>query len=640
MRSLGITVAACDGPTGKRSNHLAVEHSGHGTGIGPFHGMPCVTYPNRNRTVQVLNNTSIVTGSHSLRFGGEYRRDHYNQIGSHQPTGWFNFLGRATLDPSDDLSRGEGFADFLLGAVRRATRVTRLYDAKLRATSVAFYLQDTWRVTPRLTLDLGIRYEYTPPYHDARRGIINAQVFDMGAGPGGLNPDTRTPVLTRPGEGDFYDELNFRYDDSIPTQAGDQFMSRRLVADDRNDWAPRVGIAFSPSKRWTVRAGVGVFYSQDIGHPTFEMSRNLSGTDSFGADRQKPNSDLSDPWASSAATAECTGWDGVCLQKPELYNIISGRRTPYVSQWMFDIQRQLTNSIMVQAGYHGNGGHKLQRTRAFNQPVNRSGPDDPSSEDSRQPWPEYDILREVDSVANSNYHALNLKLEGRLSHGATFLVGYTWSKAIDDGSAAYGSRLGDFPLDNYNLQAERGLSQFHVGQRLAASFVYELPIGPGRAISTRGGLVGKILEGWQLNSILSVSEGSPTHVSSIGDTNDTGVTNYPDATGISPVVDDPTPERYWNVEAFDTRNPELQYREGNVGPSNLISPGLVNWDLSLLKDIVFSESHRLQLRFEVYNAANHPNWWYVDNDARSNSFGQVFNTRQMRTIQLGVKYLF
>ncbi len=637
VSELGIRGLTAPDPSAWGVPRINLDHGwtrfGRSFSGGPWSG--------RDRTLQVINNTSIVTGAHSIKMGGEFRRDHYNQLGAHLATGNFSFFGDATADPSSLASTGESFADFLIGATGRASRISAFYDAKLRANSVAFYLQDTWRLTPRLTIDLGIRYEYTPPYHDNDRGIINAQVFDMGAGPDGLLADTQTPILTRPGSGDFYEGLEFRYDDAIPTQVGDQFMGRRLVADDRNDWAPRLGIAFSPSNRWTIRSGAGMFYSQDIGNARFEMSRNLSGRDRFDADPQRPDSDLSDPWASSVASASCTGWDGVCLQSPFLFNNIFGRRTPYVFQWMFDVQRQLTDSILVQVGYHGNGGHKLERMRPFNQAVNRSGPDDGSSLTSRRPWPEYGTVQEVDSVGNSNYHALNLKLESRLSHGATFLVRYTWSKAIDDTSAIR-NPLGDrlYPANNYNLQAERGLSQFHAGSRFAASFIYELPFGPGRAIAAGNGVLGKALEGWQLSSILSVSEGSPNHVTGIGFRNNTGVLNYPDATGISPIIDAPTPERYWNVEAFDTTNPELSYRHGTVGRSHLTNPGLVNWDFSLLKNVAISETQRLQLRFEAYNLANHPNWTSLARDARRSTFGQVGAARAMRSIQLGVKYMF
>jgi len=619
-----------------------VPQIGLGDGLRSFGESTEGPWVNRNRMVQVSDNASVVKGAHSLRFGGELRRDHYNHSGAQGSRGQFTFAGNATADPANPGTTGYSFADFLLGANTQAGRIVDFADARLRATSWALYFQDTWRVARRLTVDFGLRYEYTPPFHDGRRGIVNAQVFDMGVGPGGLLPAAQTPILTRPGNGDFYEGLEFRYAEGIPTQVGDQFLTRRLVDDDGNDWAPRLGVAFSPTQRWTLRTGVGLFYSQDIGNARFDMARNLSGIDRLQANQQRPDSYLDDPWASAQQAYSCSGWDGVCVGRPFVLANVFERRTPYVWQWMVDIQRQLADSIIVEARYQGSAGHKLERTRAFNQAIERSGPGDRSSLLSRRPWPEYDTVQEVDGVVNSNYHALSLRAESRLSEGATFLVNYTWSKSIDDGSAirsAGADRL--FPADNYNLQAERGLSQFDVRHRLVASCLYELPLGPGKALLSNGNWISRIWSDWQIGGIVTLSTGSPSAVNSIGDRNNTGVPNYPDATGISPLFDEPTADSFWNIDAFDAASPELQYRTGNVGRSVLRSPGFANWDVVLIKDIRVGEDRRLQLRAEAFNAANHPNWFPPGRNVRSpTSFGRVFGARTMRELQLGVRFVF
>ena len=597
---------------------------------------------NRNHTVQILDNASIVLRAHSLKLGGEYRRDSYNHIGAQNSRGVFRFSGDATVNPARRGPTGHSFADFLLGSSADASRATGFAHARLRATSFALYLQDTWRVTQRLTLDLGIRYEYTPPYRDARRGILNAQVFDMGVGPGGLLAERRTPILTRPGDGDFYEGLRFRYNDTIPVQTGDRFLGRRLVADDRNDFAPRFGVAYSPADRWTMRTGLGVFYSQDIGNARFDMARNLAGRERHLADRERPDSDLGDPWAFARQNFSCSGWDGACVGPPYVLANTFGRRTPYVWQWVFDVQRRLSDSVVLEAGYRANAGHKLERLRAFNQAVNRGGPGDRTSLRSRRPWPVYGTVQEVDGSVNSSYHALSLEAESRLSRGTTFLVGYTWSKAIDTGSAirtAGSDRL--FPANNYDLSLEKGLSQFHVGQRFVASVLYELPLGPGHALLNGGGLASKILGGWQAGTILSFSEGVPATVAAIGDSNSNGALNYPNATGVSPFPANPTVERFWNIEAFDASAPELQYRDGNVGRATLQNPGFANWDISLLKDVAVREGHRVQLRFEAFNFANRPNWGSPRRNVRSvSNFGRIFGAKPMRRLQFGLKYIF
>lgn len=609
------------------------------TGFGGSRNGP---WSNRDHTLQLLDSVSFTSHGHSFKIGGELRRDEYNQVAAQFASGSFTFTGDATADPVAPRSTGEGFADFLLGAPSVADRIVSLYDASLRATSWAFFLQDTWRIGRRLTLDWGLRYEYTPPYHEADRGIVNAQVFDIGVGAGGLLADTRTPILTRPGVGDFYDGFRFRYADVPPVQSGDQHLGRRLVASDANDWAPRLGIAYSPTYRWVIRSGFGVFYSQDIGQARFEMARNLSGRDRLTANQERPDLTLERPWSAPRLNTACSNWDGVCISRPFLFNNVHGRRTPYVMQWMFDLQRQIADSIRVQAGYHGNGGRRLERLRPFNQGVSRGGPSDRSDLAERQPWPQYGILQQVDGVSNSTYHALNLKAESRYSDSLAFTANYTWSKSIDYGSAirnAFGDRL--FPIDHYDLSREKALSQFHVGHRFATSFLYPLPYARDGSRLRRRGFAARVLGGWQLGGFVSVSAGQPIDVGGISDRNRTGATNFPDATGINPFVDNPTADRFWNVEAFDPSNPELAYRNGNAGRTVLRAPGLVNWDASLLKNIPFSETQKLQLRLEAFNALNQTNWLTPGNDSRNrNSFGTVSAARPMRVFQFGIKYLF
>ena len=598
---------------------------------------------NRNHIFHAQNNVSVVKGNHSLKFGGEIRRDSYNHLGSELARGFFGFFGGATADPQAPGTSGHSFADFLLGENTLAARSMHAGDARLRATSFSFYLQDTWRVTSRLTLDLGLRYEYTPPYHDKFRGIINPQLFDPGVGADGLREGTRHPILTRPGEGDFYEGLNFRYADGIAVQAGNQFLGRRLVATDRTDWAPRLGIAWSPADNWTIRTGAGLFYAQDIGNARFDMTRNLLGIDVLFADPQRPNSNLSDPWAFSRQAFPCTGWEGICIGRPLVIANDARRRTPYVWQWMFDLQRELNSAVVIGAGYQGNAGHKLERTRLFNQGIHRAGPSDSTPLTLRQPWPEYWQIQRVDGTVNSNYHALTLKAESRFSMGLSFLAGYTWAKAIDTGSAIGVNLQGDrrAAANSYDLDAERGLSQFHIGQRLTASFLYDLPFGRGKSFLSGGELASKVLGGWRIGSILTLSEGGPNSVGGIGDRNNTGTGSYPDATGISPSLEDATPDRFWNANAFDTVNPELSVREGSVGRSVLMNPGFGQWDFSLLKDVTIREGQRLQIRFEAFNFSNHPNLIDPFTDPTNpNIFGRVPVAKRMREIQFGVKYLF
>ncbi|MEX2261370.1 MAG: TonB-dependent receptor [Bryobacteraceae bacterium] len=612
-----------------------------GQGVAGFGGGdPWVA---RNHTFQFVDNVSIVRGRHSIKFGGELRRDRYNNFGNQKGLGEFIFTGQATFDPANRNATGFGFADFLLGETNQSARALASANAMLRGTAYYAYIQDDWKITPRLTLNIGLRYENTRPWYDKYRGIMNVQMFGPGVGPSGVLAGTQAPILTRPGAGDFYEGLNFRFHDGIPIQAGDEYLGRSLVNPDNNDFAPRIGISWSPRDRWTVRAGIGVFYTRDSGNPVFDMARNMAGRGFATTDVERPNANLSDPWKNQREQFTCTGWTGTCLGPFQVLGNITGRRSPYVQQWLFNIQRELSPNIVLEMGYQGNAGHKLERFRTYNQAVLKEGPGDARSIPQRRPWPAYDRIQQVDGSINSNYHAFSTKLQQRFSRGMTFLAGFTWSKAIDGGSAIRtnsGDRL--WPTNSYDLSAERGLAQFHVGRRFVASTIYELPFGLGKPLLNNSGIITKIVGGWQLGAIVTFADGAPVNVGSIGDSFAVGgLGNAPHATGISPIPENRSANNFWNVAAFDATNPNLSYLAGNAGRNVLLRPGTRNADLSLSRNIRIRESHTLQFRWESFNGTNHPNWNAPSADARNaNTFGVVTSARTMREMQFALKYLF
>jgi hypothetical protein len=599
-------------------------------------------YVNRNHTFQFLDNVSVVRGRHTFRFGGELRRDRYNQIGNQFPRGSFIFQAKATFNPANRAPTGHSFADYLLGESRRSERALGIANTMFRATFFYLYFEDTWKITPRLTINLGLRYENSPPWHDKYRGIMNVQMFDPGVGPQGLLAGSKVPIFTRGGSGDFHEGLGYHFHDEIPKQVGDQFLGRALIHRDNNDFAPRIGFAYSPTTNWSIRTGVGVFFTQDTGNPRFDMGRNLGGRGRFESDEESPNSNLSDPWAFERATFQCANKTVVCLGPPYVLGNIVGRRTPYVIQYMFNVQRQISENVAFEAGYMGNSGHKLERLRAYNEAILRSGPTDSRSLLQRTPWPAYGRIQQVDNSVNSNYNALNLKIQQRFSKGLTYLVGYTWSKAIDNGSAIRtngGDRL--FPPNSYDLKFERALSQFHTGQRFVSSLLYELPFGKDKPFANSSRLANWIIGGWQLGTILTFSDGTPWNVGNIGDRANVGVENWPDATGVSPIPSDRSANRFWNIGAFDPNNTQLQFRNGTVGRNVLLTPGLRNWDFSLNKDFPIREGHTLQFRFESFNFSNHPNWSVPGSDTRQAvTFGVVNSARTMREQQFALKYVF
>ncbi|MFN7923572.1 MAG: carboxypeptidase-like regulatory domain-containing protein [Bryobacteraceae bacterium] len=613
---------------------------GLGGGISSFGGVtPWVT---RNNSFQFMDNLSIVRGHHSIKVGGEIRRDRYNQYGNQKATGEFLFDGQATFNPANRGATGFIFADFMLGETSTAARILAMANAMLRRTSYYTYIQDDWKVTSRLTLNIGVRYENPRPWTDKYRGIMNIQLFDSGVGPNGFLEGSHPPIITRPGAGDFYEGFNFRFANGQAVQAGDQYMGRALVNADNNNVAPRLGLSYSPTNRWTFRTGAGMFYVQDSGNPTFDMARNQGGRDLLITNIERRNANLSDPWASARASASCTGWSGPCLATPQVLANSQNLRTPLVYQWLFNIQRELSSNLVLETGYQGSSGNRLPRFRVYNQPILKTGPADTRSVAQRTPWPAYGRLQMVDGVDSASYHAFSAKLTQRFHRGLTYMLGYTWSKAIDGGSAIR-TNSGDtlWPVNSYNLRAERGLSQFQVGRRFVGSFVYELPFGSGKTL-LKEGVLSHIAGGWQLGGIVTFADGAPVNVAQLGDTaalNTLG--NQPDATGISPVPSDRSQNKFWNIAAIDVTNPALSYRPGNMGRNTLFRPGTRQGDVSLARNIRIVEGHTLNFRFETFNTANHPNWNAPSSDARNpGSFGVITSAKTMRQLQFALKYLF
>jgi hypothetical protein len=242
----------------------------------------------------------------------------------------------------------------------------------------------------------------------------------------------------------------------------------------------------------------------------------------------------------------------------------------------------------------------------------------------------------VGSIGNSNYQSLSAKVTRRFAGGLTYLGAFTWSKVIDaPGSGLRTTLTNNDPMDWYNYQNSKGLAEFHTGRRLVTSLVYELPFAKNSS-----GLLKAIAAGWQAGSIFTLVDGTPANVGQIGDLAQIELSSSPDATGISPFLENPTAAHFWNRDAFNWTNPELQYRYGTAGRSILFTPGTFSWDFSMIKNTRISERHSLEFRFEAFNFPNHPNWNLPARDSRQTNFGEITTAKTMREMQLGLKYSF
>ncbi len=321
-------------------------------------------------------------------------------------------------------------------------------------------------------------------------------------------------------------------------------------------------------------------------------------------------------------------------------------RTPYMQHWNANVQRQLGRSRILEVGYVGSKGTKLLSARDINQPLPSVLP--PGLPFVPRPVAGFDDITLLESRASSTYHSLQARLQQRLDFGLALLASYTWSKSIDDASNFFTS-AGDpnFPQDSYNLRAERGRSNFDVRHRLSVSYSYDLPFGKGRAYLADRGLLSSFLSGWQTFGIVTAQTGRPFTVALLQDLDNSGTGRSTLGFGANDrpnLVRDPrlstrTPDRWFDTSAFALPAPGTF---GNAGRNILDGPGYHNVNASLVKNTALGERLNLQLRAEVFNLFNHPNFNLPDNFffPGSPTFGRITSARDPRHLQFGAKLLF
>jgi hypothetical protein len=597
------------------------------TGFSGFGDSTEGPYTNRNHAFEFTDNLSWIRGRHSFRAGATIRLDKYNQVGNQFARGNFQFQNIAT---------GYAFGDFLLGYAQQTESAVALAVTKFRSISQAYYFTDTWRVGSNMTLDLGLRYEYTPPWLDKNGTLMNASIPFHDTTPNVQDP-SHHPVLVRIGSGDVYENTVLRFAPNIQV-ARDGRLGDRLIFDDKKNFAPRFGWAWNPSLNWSIRAGTGVFYMQDTGNPRFDMARNLSGRRRDNTLLLTPDLTLDVPFRGVGSANDCgVAPPLVCLTNVYVLGNMPNRKTPYMWQYLFNVQRELGMSTALEIGYLGSRSYRLERMFDWNETI----PGVIGSVQSRKPYPEFTKVQEIGNVAEAKYNSLAVKLTRRLQDGLSVLGGYTLSKSTDNGSGIR-TLNGDtlFPQDSFCLQCEWGLSIFDVRHRFVSSILYELPFGEGKRHLTDG-IGGAILGGWQVSTIISISSGFPRNVTVGTDRSNTGGgQDRPNATGqeVELPRGERTVQRWFNTNAY-VMQPAGTW--GNVGRNTVTGPGITNVDTSIIRNFRIRSNKTLQFRLEAFNAINHPIWNDPTTVLTNPNYGAITSTRKpMRELQLGLKFVF
>ena len=544
---------------------------------------------------QVLDTATYVRGDHLLKFGADIRFTQQNAFRDVESR------GRLQFSPFGQIT-GNALADLLLG-FPLLTSVARVDNPQqLRTRSYNFYIDDSFRLTRRLTISAGVRYEYNSPAIDAAN---RARVFDLVSG----------TIVT-------------------PGTAG---VPRGGYKADKNNFAPRVGFAWTIGEddATVLRAGYGVYYDQSPLAPAEALYFNapLFDNNIFFSIPGLPLT-LSDPFPS---------FFPVPLPDSALA-IQRDLRTGYLQHWNANVQQRIFSAGVLEVAYVGSKGTKLLTARDINQPQPSVLP--PFLPFVPRPNPFFDDIDLLESRANSNYHSLQTRFQQRLSRGLATLVSYTWSKSIDDASNFFSS-AGDpnFPQNSYDLRSERGRSNFDVRHRLSVSYSYDLPFGRGRTHLANNGFISSVLTGWQTLGILTLQSGRPFTVALLSEIDNSGTGRSLLGFGANDrpnVIGDPnagsrTVERWFNTAAFSFPAPGTF---GNAGRNILDGPGYQNLNLSLVKNTALSERVSFQFRAEVFNVFNHPNFGLPDNFLGSPTFGRITSARDPRHIQFGAKLLF
>lgn len=531
------------------------------------------------KSLQIYNAVSANIGNHGLKFGIDFLRPNYIEADVRNVRGDFRFRGRNTNTSNSTRSGAGAFADFLYGLPDSTQRQIGADPADLSGWQYSFFVQDNWRVTPWLTLNLGLRYDLAAPLREKEDRLSN------------FLPELGVVVCAG---GAFSDSSG-----QICQGAEDLGLPRSLVRTDKNNFAPRVGFALRPfnDEKTVIRGGAGIFYSLETINPARQQLA-LGYPYIFRESYSRLSSNLTLLSFQNPFPAGRGGLDG--LNEPSGIPVDS--KVPEVYQYNLTLERELVRDLAFEIGYVGTQGRNLGFRYNPNAPVPIGGLNPDGTLRTARRFPTLGDIQYQVQAASSNYHGLQTSLRRRSRNGLSLLVSYTFSKAMDMNSSTNNSTTGSQrnPQNINDFRAEYALSDVHRTHQFAASFNYDLPIGRGRAFFGKAsGLTQLFLGGWQLNGIISYLSGRPF----------TPQFSAPDITQQRPdLVGDP----YQNIPAGFSYNPyafavpsaasgDLY---GNAGRNILIGPRYARTDLSLFKNFRFNENTRLQFRWEVFNVFN------------------------------------
>jgi carboxypeptidase family protein/TonB-dependent receptor-like protein len=629
-----------------------------GDGSAPTLGSPTFLPSVEIQNTYVLSdNLTWVKGKHTFKFGTEIRREEFTIFQPAAPRGTEDFGVGSTDNPANPGTAGSGFASFLIG-LSDGGSINNLHNVDYFRPIYSFYAQDDLKITPKLTLNLGMRYEL---FTTVKERHDEQGTFDL------RDPSNPTIIVPKGQTMQLTPTLSTQINVS-PTG------SRGLIPVDTNNFAPRIGFAYQITPGTVLRGGYGVFYGGQENGPYSNPSPGFNPpffvTQSFnqpcGAASSNPALFTTDPNTNldcavpglSNAPGGIPGSAGISVgfpadslvdpNTPLLFTTDQGLVTPYMQQWHFGVERELGKDTVLQITYAGSKGTKLFTFYNGNQADPSPDPNAPFA--PRRPVPSIDAgISLFKSDGWSKYNSLQTRLEKRFTHGLSMLVTYTYSHAEDNASNA---NLGSQNNDGFRWfkhpEWERGNASFDVRHRFIASYIYELPFGRGKAfVGGASGALQQVIGGWQIAGITTISSGNWfTPIDGNGGFANSDGLQMPD------VVADPNnsphcqPGTFFNTCAFV--DPPLG-SFGDSGRNSIRGPGFQIWDASIFKTFQIRERSSLEFRTEFFNFPNHTNFLLSKSGPQESNnstvlgasqFGFLTAARPPRQIQFALKLSF
>jgi hypothetical protein len=568
------------------------------TGFDPWGDGLSLPNPNHEESYFLSEHLNWVKGSHNIRAGGDLERYHFNICAPTYGRGDYSFTGVFTGANSG--VGGTPYADFLLGYPQSAYDTVGPHGLRwnyMRDWFYGIFIQDDYRASKRLTLNLGLRYDQKLPPTE-KFGELSG--FDFATG-----------------------QMTFCNPSWVP--AGFIYGSERSFncnnqRDDSNNFGPRFGFAYrlTGDNRTVLRGGYGVFYEME-GFDPFEIGSGnppKKFTNTFNNDPVNPTTDITHVFAGTPVLGSL----------PEVGFIQKNMAIGYIQEWNFAFQRELLRGLSIESAYVGSKGTHMMWSTENNQPTPGPGAIQP-----RRPYPLFGPLDGIGSGQGTNFHSLQLKAEKRMGQGFTFLTAYTYSKSMDGWRSTC-----------FNLQNRRdcyGPSDFDQTQRFVQSWLYAFPVGRGKKfLGSSRGLADAVIGGWNIGGIYTFGTGWPfTPTIGVDQANDGQGGQRPNLIG-DPHLPNPTIDLWFNPAAYAL---PAQYTYGNGARNSLRGPHSSNLDFSARKVFNITERQHLEFRAEFFNILNHPNFGQPAATVTTTStVGKISSALAPRDIQFALRYYF